>query len=101
MLKVEYKCNSCKTVYTIEWDDYNEKVMNWIDRINKDTDSGCKMDGKRLSWFIPKICPVCNAELMKYYEDSGWNYDWGMEYIKYDYSKCNPKYEDWFSTLNG
>ena len=100
MLKVRFKCKGCKTTYKIKWDDYNEKIINWIEEIKKDSGEGLEMRGEGL-WFIPKTCSICDAEFRKYYKDTGWNYDWGLEYIKYDHSKCNPKYEGWFSNLNG
>lgn len=101
MLIVEYKCSRCKTVNRIKYDDFNKETIRWIDDIAECTNKG-SYQHDYCSWFIPFVCRICGNKLMKYYPTvGGWNYDKGLEYIRYDYSKCNPKYSSWFGYLNG
>lgn len=101
MLKVRYKCKSCKTTYKIKWNDHNKETIKWLKEIGNNLDWEWQMirsDGK---WFIEHDCPVCKTPLMSLDKFKNWGYVPKNIEISFDYSKCNPKFEDWFSLLNG
>lgn len=75
MLQINYNCTHCHTKFQTQLDETIPAGLNFIQQIRKETNDGEDMIWLS-NWYIPKVCPICNAELLKFYKDSGgYNYE--------------------------
>jgi hypothetical protein len=75
MLQINYNCTHCHTKFQTQLDEIDPAGLDFINWIRKETEDGENML-QVTNWYIPKRCPICGSDLMKFYKDAGgYNYE--------------------------